>query len=66
MLVVPATWYGRATLGGDGVASKLFIISLLSKSDVGIQFLKDLGLLCCSMACGCYKCFERNRQYGHR
>jgi hypothetical protein len=33
---VPATSYGRATLGEEGVVNKLFIIFLFSDKNVGI------------------------------
>ena len=46
---VPSTTYGHATVGADGVANKLFIAFQFSDSDVGVQFLKDVGLIQSSM-----------------
>jgi hypothetical protein len=43
---VPATSYGRATLGEEEVANKLLFTFLFSDKNVGIQFLKGVGLLC--------------------
>jgi hypothetical protein len=40
MPYVPKTSYGRASLGDDGEANKLFLTFF---SDTGIQFLKDVG-----------------------
>jgi hypothetical protein len=48
---VPSTTFGRATLGADGVANKLFIAFLFSDPDVGVQLLKDMGLIQSSMVC---------------
>jgi len=45
MPYVPKTSYGRASLGDDCEANKLFLTSLFSATDLGIQFLKDVGLL---------------------
>jgi hypothetical protein len=48
---VPATSYGRATLGEEGVANKLFLTFVFSDKNVGIDFLKDVALLRSSMVC---------------
>jgi len=48
---VPATAYGRPTLGANGVPNKLFLVFLLSEHDFGVQFLKDVGLIPSSMVC---------------
>jgi len=36
---VPSSTFGRAKLGADGVANKLFIAFLFGDPDVGVQFL---------------------------
>jgi len=48
---VPATTYGRPTLGASGVRNKLFLVFLFSEHDVGVEFLKDVGQIPSSMAC---------------
>ena len=48
---VPSTTFGRATLGTNGVANKLFLAFLFSDPDVGVQFLKDAGLMISSIMC---------------
>jgi hypothetical protein len=53
---VPATSYGHATLGEEERANKLFITFLFSKKNVGIEFLKDVGLLRSSMVCSVCGC----------
>jgi hypothetical protein len=40
---VPATTYGRPTLGANGVPNKLFRVFLFSENDADVQFLKDVG-----------------------
>jgi hypothetical protein len=37
--------FGRAILGASGVANKMFIAFLFTDTDVGIQFLKDVGFI---------------------
>ena len=44
MPYVPKTSYGRASLGDDGEANKLFLTFLFSDTDLGIQFLKDVPI----------------------
>ena len=39
------------TLGANGVLNKLFIAFLFSDHDVGVQFLKDVGMIPSSIAC---------------
>jgi hypothetical protein len=51
MPYVPSTSYGRASLGDDGEANKLFLTFLFSDTDLGIQFLKDVGLLRSKVPC---------------
>jgi len=54
MQYVPRTSYGRASLGDDGDANKLFLTYLYSDEDFGIQFLNDVGLLHSKITCnGC-------------
>ena len=40
-----------ATPGANGVPYKLFITLLFNDHDVGVQFLKDVGLVSSSMVC---------------
>jgi hypothetical protein len=68
---VPSMTLARATQGTKGVANTLFLAFLFSKPDVGVQFLKDVGLIRSSMVCG--KCGNRmpwwvdtNRKEGYR
>jgi hypothetical protein len=51
MLCVPKTSYRRAWLGDDGEANKVFLTFLFSDTDLGIQFLKDVGLLRSKVPC---------------
>jgi len=51
MPYVPKTSYGRASLGDDSEANKLFLTFLFSDMDLGIQFLKDVGLLRSKVPC---------------
>jgi hypothetical protein len=51
MPYMPRTTYGRAALDGVGVPNKLFFAFLFSNTDVGVQFLKDVGLIRSAMAC---------------
>jgi hypothetical protein len=67
----PATTYGRATFGAEGVAKKLFLTFLFANTDISIRFLKDVGLLRGAMVC--YKCcsqmpwcVDANRKDGFR
>ena len=48
---VPATTYGRAVIGEDGVANKLFLAFLFADKEFAVQFLKDTGLLRLSVVC---------------
>ena len=48
---VPKTFYGRALLGDDGEVNKLFLTFLFSDTDLGIQFLKDVGLFRSKVPC---------------
>jgi len=61
--------FGRATLGANGFANKLFLAFLFSNHAVGIQFLKDVGLIWSSMVCcKCGSqmswCIDTNRKVG--
>jgi hypothetical protein len=42
---VPSTTFGSPTLGANRVVNKLFIAFLFSDPDVGVQLLKDVGLI---------------------
>jgi len=71
VLFVPATTYGCATLGANGVANELFLACLFCDTNVGVHFMKDQGLLCSSMVCckcGCQLswCVDTNRKDGLR
>jgi hypothetical protein len=71
MPYVPATTYGRAALGKDGVANELFLTFLFSDKEVGVQFLKDVGLLRSKVTCNtCGRDMtwnaERSRKDGFR
>jgi hypothetical protein len=48
---VPRTPFGRASLGDDGDANKLFVTYLFSDMDLDIQFLKDVGLIGSKVTC---------------
>ncbi|GFG32769.1 hypothetical protein Cfor_10343 [Coptotermes formosanus] len=51
MPYVPATTYGRAALGKEGVANESFHTFLFSDKEVGVQLLKDVGLLRSKVTC---------------
>jgi len=48
---VPAMTYRRPTLGTSGVPNRLFLVFLFSEHNIGVQFLKDVGLIPSSMVC---------------
>jgi hypothetical protein len=56
MQYVAATSYGRNALGDDGVANKLFLTYLFGSKEVGIQFLKDVGLIRSKVTCNTCGC----------
>ena len=63
---VPSTTFGRATLGTNGVANKLFLAFLFSDPDVGVQFLKDAGLMISSiMCCKFWSAYRDLEPYGY-
>jgi hypothetical protein len=47
----PNSSFGRAVLGHDGTANKLFLTYLFIYMDVGIQFLMYTGLIRIQMGC---------------
>jgi hypothetical protein len=51
MPFVPRSSFGRTSLGKDGEANKLFLTYLFSDMDLGIQFLKDAGLIRSKVTC---------------
>jgi hypothetical protein len=51
MPFAPTSSFGRAALGDDGTANKLFLTHLFINMDVGIQFFKDMGLIHRQMSC---------------
>ena len=48
---VCSTTFGRVTLGAAGVFNKLFLAFLFRDHDVGVQFLKNVGLIRSGMVC---------------
>jgi len=48
---VPRSSFGRRSLGKDGEANKLLLSFLFSDMDLGIQFLKDAGLIRSKVTC---------------
>jgi hypothetical protein len=70
-LYVCSTTLGREMLGAVCVPNKLFLTFLFSNPDVGVQFLKDVGLIRRSMvSCKCRSqmswCVDTNRKDGYR
>ena len=68
---VPFTTFGRATLGANGFANKLFLAFLFSNPEVGIQLLKAVGLIwsrivCCKCGFQMSWCVDTNRKVGFR
>ena len=62
----PSTTFGRATLGASGVTNKLFLAFLFSNPDVGVQFLKDVGLIRSSMVCcECWSAYRNLEMHGY-
>jgi hypothetical protein len=56
---VTSTTFGRAKLSANIVANQLFLALLVSEPDVGVKFLKDVGLIRSNMVCGsAYRDFE--------
>jgi hypothetical protein len=51
MPFVPRSSFGRASLGEDGDANKLILTHLFIDMDLGIQFLKDVGLIRSMVTC---------------
>jgi len=50
-LYVCSAMFGRATMSANGVPNKSLLASLFSDPNVGVQFLKDVGLIRRSMVC---------------
>ena len=48
---VPVTSFGRDSLGYPGDANKLFLAFLFGDRSIGIQFLKDVGLIRSKVQC---------------
>ena len=48
---VLVTTYGCPTPGTNSVPNKLFLVFLFSEHDVGVQFLKNVGLIPSTMVC---------------
>jgi len=63
--------FGRATLGANDVPNKFFLAFLFSDPDVGVHFLKDVGLfrsymVCCKCGSQMSLCVDTNRKDGYR
>jgi hypothetical protein len=56
MPYIPATSYGRNALGDEGDANELFLTYLFGNKEGGIQFLKDVELICCNVTCNARGC----------
>ena len=70
-LYFPSTTFGCATEGSDGVAYKFFAAFLLSNTDVGVHFWKDVGLIRSIMVSSKFGsqmswCVSTNRKDGYR
>ena len=48
---VPRFSYGRVMLRDDGAPNRCFLMYLFNDESMGIQFLKDIGLLRSKMEC---------------
>jgi len=57
---VPETSFRIDSLGFPGVANKLFLTFLFSEHAIGVQFLKDVGLIRSKMQCN-----SATAQYTH-
>ena len=62
---VPATTYGRPTLGASGVQNKLFLVFLFSEHDVCVQFLKNVrpipnSVVCCRFGSQMSWCVDKS------
>jgi len=53
---VPNTSFRLDSLGYPGDANKLFLTFLLSDRNIGIQFLKDIRLICSKVQCNSCSC----------
>ena len=51
MPYVPKRSYGHSALGINGVVNMVFLTFLFSDKDLGIQFLKDVGLIRNKVTC---------------
>jgi len=51
MPYVPKTYFQRDSLGFSGDANKLFLTFLFSDHAIGLQFLKEVGLIRSNMQC---------------
>jgi len=70
-LYVCSTKFRHAKLGAKVVPNKLFLAFLFSDREVGVQFLKDVGLIRSSVVCcKCWSqmswCVDTNRKDGYR
>jgi len=51
MPYVPKRSHGHSAVGINGSANLSFLTFLFSDKDLGIQFLKDVGLICSKVPC---------------
>ena len=51
MSCIPRSSFGRAPFGKDGDVNKLFLTYLFIDMDLGIQFLRDMGLIRSKVTC---------------
>ena len=71
MPFVPRSSFGRSFLGKDGDVNKVFLTYLFIDMDLGIQFLKDVGLIRSKVTCNTYGrdmtwCADPKRKDGFR
>ena len=63
---VPSMTFGRGTLDAISVVNKFFLAFLFSDPDVGVQFLKDVGLIRSSMVwCRCWSAYRHVETHGY-
>lgn len=67
---VPSMTSMHTIRGTNGVANQLFIPFLFNDPDVGVQFLKDVGLIwsstvCCKCGSQTSRCFDTDRRDGN-
>ena len=71
MSYVPKRSYGHSAVGINGPVNMVFLTFLFSDKDQGIQFLKDVGLICSNVPCNTCSgdmtwCADPTTKYGFR